>query len=605
MFVEPTRGRTKGLALVAATGALALGACGDPEQNTDLRPEGPPEVLAVLVMTDPVSQIGESATYCAPNDPKRPDSVGLPDFTYVQICDDDPAVPAQQVTNAYPDGWYIRIMFDELLDPTVEDLIENDDGETFSGTIKRTLPVTLECESVNGGFVEVPYDGYYNPAGNRVTWPLGPSLVVKPDEPRAIATGKSCRITIKDSVTDKSGTAVPAAQRGPYEFKIAPITPVFIDPSHGSDVTALSIYSDNVYVQFNTEPDPTSFCTWANPATPFAGCDPTEPISFAFSDERGYCSTTGDVCQVSMNGADCPTAGDTCERGVYAYSLQPFGLSGSEFGFGPFEPLETEKQYSFSFVEGGTVKDRCGVTTTFGAPSADDGTLITFTTIPFDLASVVPTDGDTVAALRKPTFTFTNVIDMSTVDASEVTISPEPTAFARTTTTDGNIVLAGHYAPETTYTVTLAANATIDDYYGVTFTNPDAIELSFKTQPIAITGTSPANNGRIAKATPASPTRIALAFNQSMDPASLEASEVEFSGGAAIGTPVASGCGPASTSCSIVIPTAAPLAPGDYSFTLKAGATIEDVLGNVYTQATDRVVNFTVVDAPSSAVQCL
>ena len=73
----------------------------------------------------------------------------------------------------------------------------------------------------------------------------------------------------------------------------------------------------------------------------------------------------------------------------------------------------------------------------------------------------------------------------------------------------------------------------------------------------------------------------------------------------AIGTPVVSGCGITSTSCSIVIPTAEPLAPGDYTFTLKAGATIEDVLGNVYTQAADRVVNFTVVDAPSTPVQCL
>jgi hypothetical protein len=605
MFVDPTRGRARKLVLATATGALAVGACGDPEQNTDLRPDGPPEVLAVLVMTDPVAQIGETATYCAPNDPKRPDSVGLPDFTYVQICDDDLSVGAEQVTNAYPDGWYVRIMFDELLDPDVEELVETGDGETYSGTLKNTKPVTLECESVNGGFVEVPYDGYYNPAGNRVTWPLGPSLVVKPDDPRAIATGKTCRITIKEKVTDKTGTPVPEAQRGPYEFKIAPITPIYIDPPDGSEVTALSIFSDNVYVQFNTEPDPTSFCT-QNSNDPFDGCDPTQPISFQFTNERGYCSTTGDVCDVSMNGADCPTAGDTCERWVYAYSLQPYGFTGSEFGFGPFEPLETEKEYTFSFVEGGTVKDRCGVATTFGAPSVADNTQITFTTAPFDLASVTPTDGDTVAALRRPTFTFTNVIDMDSIGASELSIDPEPASFSLRTSTGGNVILGGYYAPETKYTVQLAAGATVDDYYGVTFTNGGAIQFSFTTQPIAITGTSPANGGQIVKATPASPTRIALAFNQAMNPASIDASEVEFSGGVGIGTPIASGCGVASTSCSILIPTDTPLAPGSYSFTLKAGATVEDVLGNVYTQAADRVINFTVVDAePDAPVQCL
>ena len=53
MFVDPTRGRSQGFALVAAAaGVLGLGACTDPDQNTNLRPEGPPEVLAVLVMND-------------------------------------------------------------------------------------------------------------------------------------------------------------------------------------------------------------------------------------------------------------------------------------------------------------------------------------------------------------------------------------------------------------------------------------------------------------------------------------------------------------------------------------------------------------------------
>ena len=99
-------------------------------------------------------------------------SVGLPDFTLTSICDEDPSKPAAMVANAYPDGWYVRVMFDELLDPDVEELIEildpdtGDGTDTFTGSIANTQPVILECESVAGGFIEVPYDGYYSPAGN-------------------------------------------------------------------------------------------------------------------------------------------------------------------------------------------------------------------------------------------------------------------------------------------------------------------------------------------------------------------------------------------------------------------------------------------------------
>src|SRR5438093_3799269 len=121
MFVQRRYG------VVAATaGVLALGACSDPVQRTDLRPEGPPEVLAVLVQNDPVGGVLESATYCAPGDEKRPGLVGLPDFTSHQICPDDLSQGATEVTDAWPDGWYVRIMFDELLDPNIEQLIDED-----------------------------------------------------------------------------------------------------------------------------------------------------------------------------------------------------------------------------------------------------------------------------------------------------------------------------------------------------------------------------------------------------------------------------------------------------------------------------------------------
>src|SRR3954471_20868956 len=201
--------RTQGVA-VATIGALALGGCDSPSQRTDLRPEGDPEVLAVLVMSDAAGGLIESATYCAVGDEKRPGLVGLPDFSSIQVCDDDLSKPADEVTTAAPEGWYVRVMFDELLNPdTVEDLVPvlDDQGmETgaFSGTIAAKNPVTLKCQSSTGaGLVTIPYDGYYSPSGNNVTWPLGPSIVIKPADPSLLATDSECEVTLNDSIKDK------------------------------------------------------------------------------------------------------------------------------------------------------------------------------------------------------------------------------------------------------------------------------------------------------------------------------------------------------------------------------------------------------------------
>src|SRR5687767_2341383 len=184
MFVHPTRAQDSLLATVAIC-CTGLVACSDPEQLTDLRPEGPPEVLTVLVANDADHYL-ESATFCKLNDEKRPGQVGLIDLTLLDVCDADLSVGAEMVTDALPTAWYVRIVFDELLDPDIEDLSEVTDSNgngtgVFVGSIASTRPVTLTC-----GGNAVPYDGYYSPSGNYVTWPLGPSLVVKPIDPTAI-----------------------------------------------------------------------------------------------------------------------------------------------------------------------------------------------------------------------------------------------------------------------------------------------------------------------------------------------------------------------------------------------------------------------------------
>src|SRR6185312_10559035 len=103
---------------------------------------------------------------------------------------------------------------------------------TYTGTLKNTQPVTLKCESVTGsGLVDVPYDGYYSPSGNSISYPLGPSLVIIPNDPTVVATNSECQITLKSNITDKEGNQVPADQIGPYKFKIAPVQVLVIDPS--------------------------------------------------------------------------------------------------------------------------------------------------------------------------------------------------------------------------------------------------------------------------------------------------------------------------------------------------------------------------------------
>jgi len=232
-------------------GAFALlHACAAPDQPTDLRTSGPPNVTTVLVASDLRTSIDpsggdldrflESATYCRLGDEKRPDVVDLPTMTTVAVCPDDLDAPAEAdgVAEAAPPSWYVRVVFDQLLDPAIEDLVPELDAMMhptgrMMGTLAVTQPVTLTC-----GGVDVPYDGNYVPNGNRVSWPVGPSLYIQPLSSTAVATGASCTVTIKDSVHNKRGTSVPSAQRS-YMFQLAAMALRFSapDPADGDPGT--------------------------------------------------------------------------------------------------------------------------------------------------------------------------------------------------------------------------------------------------------------------------------------------------------------------------------------------------------------------------------
>lgn len=224
-------------ALIAATAAAT--ACTDPELPTDLKGSGPPDVTAVLIASDlrtsvdpdfpnspfDLDRLLETATHCRLDDKRRPAVVNLPTIATYQVCPDDLAAPAEQagVAQAAPPAWYVRVVFDELLDPDIEDIVPGPMGDP-TGTLRNTQPVELTCDGA-----AVPYDGYYVPNGNRISWPVGPALYIQPLDPASVATGAACTVTLRDRVTNKRGEPVPADQRS-YGFVVADMALRFADP---------------------------------------------------------------------------------------------------------------------------------------------------------------------------------------------------------------------------------------------------------------------------------------------------------------------------------------------------------------------------------------
>ena len=228
--------------LLVALVPLASGAgCGEPDLASDLDTDGPPEVLqvnvhsesAVLGPGDPSGlQAQERATFCRGGTQYKVNEVYCPDAR----DSDNAPIPGQRevpgpVMDAEAKDWYVRIIFSELLDVSVEKLVK-DQGVT-TGHIAETRPVVLRC-----GGDEIDYDGYYDPSGNHLSNPPGPGLVVTPAV--FVASGTpDCEVSVIDKVTDKDGNAVPSDQRGPYQFGIAPLAVWNADPADMSEGVAL------------------------------------------------------------------------------------------------------------------------------------------------------------------------------------------------------------------------------------------------------------------------------------------------------------------------------------------------------------------------------
>jgi Bacterial Ig-like domain len=244
--------RASGL-LALAPLALAAG-CSDPELASELDSDGPPEVTEVNVMsdsadTDPNGTAGEAATFCRPGEEFKVSTFYCPE----QRDGTDAPIPGDRakdpVTDATPASLQLRVIFSELLDPSVETLIE-ENGVVVGGTLADTLPFTLTCAGD-----EVPYDGWLDPGGSHLSFPPGPSLVVAPSE--YVAAGTSdCQLEIKPGIiTDKDGEEVPDGDLGPYEFGLASMAfreSAPADEDEGVDPTSTISITFNAPVQLET-----------------------------------------------------------------------------------------------------------------------------------------------------------------------------------------------------------------------------------------------------------------------------------------------------------------------------------------------------------------
>jgi hypothetical protein len=285
------RSYRRAFGLLAASAPLALAvACADPDLKSELVTEGPPEVVEVnvlsesVVLNDPTHlRLGEGATFCRPGDYKV-NNVYCPE---ARDSNNKP-MPGQRETDPIQDAtpfgaglgmestfFHVRLIFDELLDPNVEDL-ETVDGVTF-GTIAETMPVTVTCNDA-----EIAYDGFYDPSGNHLSYPPGPGLVVTAAE--FVPTSSQCSISINAGVTDKDGVEVPSDQRGPYEFAVAALAVYGVAPAEaeeGVDPAATVDIEFNAPIDIATVAASITFEDDGGTAVPFtvelAPADPADP----------------------------------------------------------------------------------------------------------------------------------------------------------------------------------------------------------------------------------------------------------------------------------------------------------------------------------------
>jgi hypothetical protein len=186
-------------------------------------------VVSETAPGDPNGNAIEAATYCRPGEQYKVNTLYCP----LRRNGANKPIPGERqlvggpVMDATPAGWHARFIFSELIDPSIEELIEADG--VITGSLAASQPFVLSC-----GGAEVEYDGWYDPTGNHLSYPPGPSLVAQPLE--FVATGTLCEVSLRAGVvTDKDGEDFPGDHIGPYPFGIAPLSIAETDPADGTD----------------------------------------------------------------------------------------------------------------------------------------------------------------------------------------------------------------------------------------------------------------------------------------------------------------------------------------------------------------------------------
>jgi hypothetical protein len=246
------RYRTQGI-LAVGLGLFAGGCFGDPENRTDLRTEGPPQILAAMGQS--MITVLELPFFCryvnGIKDEKAPGYVIDYQLGSQIVCPDEAGDFA--AVEIDPRGYGLRIMFDELLDADAVETLDCDEEGVCVGSLATTQPVTVTC-----GATTVDYDGYYTPNGNNTTYPLGPSLVIIPTS-YTVATGTTCTVTMGGNVRDKSGETVPSAEAS-VDYKLEDLTLVGTDVEDADEVDDREVLDPDGAVGFifNAEIDPAS-----------------------------------------------------------------------------------------------------------------------------------------------------------------------------------------------------------------------------------------------------------------------------------------------------------------------------------------------------------
>jgi hypothetical protein len=258
--VAATAARTFGLMLAAA----GLGGCSeDPAApQPGLRVDGPPDVLAVLAASNrPLSSslLLEEATYCRPNDAKRPARIFVPGSEETEVCPVDLAKTVEVFREASPAYWYVRFVFDERLDLSTP--TEPDFDPAGGVALTESGPVTLSCDGVL-----VDYAHFYINKGDKESWPPGPSLKIRPRHADQVPANAMCEATLEDgAIVDTSGVPAEDAQLGPYRFQLAPISllvptgPAAAPYGTNGAIPTLLAGNPAFRINFNHYLDPASF----------------------------------------------------------------------------------------------------------------------------------------------------------------------------------------------------------------------------------------------------------------------------------------------------------------------------------------------------------